>query len=525
MNEPAGLYAPDRDTFRRLAREAVLVPVRREVLADLSTPVGVYQRLRGVDGPTFLLESVEQGERWGRHSFIGLAPFATLTARGGKVEVIGDLPARVAGPARAAAATGDPLAALRALLDALRPAQLPGLPPLYAGAVGYLGWEVVRTIERVPSTGADDLGLDDVRLVLPGLVVAFDHLRQRLTVVANALVDDGVDDGDAELDARYDAAVAACEGLVARLAAPGGSAAVAPPRPVAAAAARADTEVNMSRPAYLAAVETAKEHIRAGDAYQVVPSQRFALDTDVDPLLVYRVLRLINPSPYMYLFDWGDLQVAGSSPEALVKVSGGEAQIWPIAGSRPRGADEAEDAALEASLRADDKERAEHVMLVDLARNDLGKVCALGSVRVGEFAEVVRYSHIMHLFSSVSGRVRPGLGPLDVLRATFPAGTLSGAPKVRAMQIIDTLEPTRRGLYGGGIGYVDLAGNLDVCIAIRTLVFTGGTAYVQAGAGIVADSVAETEFAETEAKAGALLAAVHAAGQLRDDARAAAAGP
>jgi len=522
-----GLYAPDRERFRQLAREAVLVPVRREVLADLSTPVGVYERLRGVDGPTFLLESVEQGERWGRHSFIGLAPFATLTARGGAVEVAGDLPASVAGPARAAAAGGDPLAALQALLDALRAPVLPGLPPLYAGAVGYLGWEVVRSIERLPSTGADDLGLDDVRLVLPGLVVAFDHLRQRLTVVANVLVDDAIaddDEGDRELDARYDAAVAACEGLVARLAAPGASAAVAPPRPVSAQAARADTKVNMSRPAYLAAVETAKEHIRAGDAFQVVPSQRFALDTDVDPLLVYRVLRLINPSPYMYLFDWGDLQVAGSSPEALVKVSGGEAQIWPIAGSRPRGADDGEDAALEASLLTDDKERAEHVMLVDLARNDLGRVCELGSVRVGDFAQVVRYSHIMHLISTVSGRVRPGLGPLDVLRATFPAGTLSGAPKVRAMEIIDSLEPTRRGLYGGGIGYVALAGDLDICIAIRTVVFTGGTAYVQAGAGIVADSIPETEFDETEFKAGALLAAVRAAEQLRDDARAAAAG-
>jgi anthranilate synthase component I len=490
-------YQPDLAGVRELARDYAVVPVWCEVLADLSTPLAVYDRLRDVGGPTFLLESVEQGERWGRYSFIGLAPFATLTARDGKVIVDGDVP-EVAG--------GDPLRALEALLAALRAPALPGLPPLYAGAVGYLGWEVVRAIERLPSNGADDLGLDDVRLLFPGLLVAFDHLRQRLTVVANIRVGD-------DLDARYDAAVTACEDLVARLATPVSAPPIAPPQVFDVPPA----EANMSRCDYLAAVEVAKEHIRAGDAFQIVPSQRFALDTDVDPLLVYRVLRVLNPSPYMYLFDWGDLQVAGSSPEALVKVTGRQAQIWPIAGSRPRGGDEAEDTALEALLRADAKEVAEHVMLVDLARNDLGRVAEIGSVRVEDFMSVVRYSHIMHLVSRVNATVREGLGPVDVLRATFPAGTLSGAPKVRAMEIIDALEPTRRGLYGGGIGYLDLAGDLDICITIRTLVFTGGRAYVQAGAGIVADSVPETEFAETQAKAGALLAAVRAAESLAGD--------
>jgi anthranilate synthase component 1 len=498
-----GLYSPDRETFRALARDHALVPVWREVLADLSTPLAVYDRLRHLGGPTFLLESVERGEHWGRHSFLGLAPFATLTAKDGRVTVTGDLPPDVL----ERAGKGDPLEALEVLLEALRAPALDGLPPLHAGAAGYLGWDVVHAIERLPSTGRDDLGVDDVRLLFPGLLVAFDHLRQRLVVVANVLTGDDV-------DARYDRAVAACEALVARLAEPVTAPPLAPPR----ATVVRDATANMTREEYLRAVEVAQEHIRAGDAFQVVPSQRFSLATDVDPLLVYRVLRVINPSPYMYLFDWGDLQVAGSSPEALVKVAAGHAQIWPIAGSRPRGADAEADAAAEADLLVDEKERAEHVMLVDLARNDLGRVSEVGSVRVDDFMDVVRYSHIMHLVSKVSGRVRDGLGPVDVLRATFPAGTLSGAPKVRAMEIIDDLEPTRRGIYGGGIGYVDLAGGLDVCIAIRTLVFTGGAAYVQAGAGVVADSVPATEYAETEAKAGALLAAVRAAEELRGQA-------
>ncbi|MGH8897731.1 MAG: anthranilate synthase component I [Egibacteraceae bacterium] len=498
-----GLYQPSREAFARLAKEHVVVPVWREVLADLQTPLAVYDRLRRNSYPTFLLESVEQGERWGRYSFIGLRPFCRLDARAGQVRVTGALPPAVASPVHQAARTGDPLAALEALVDALRAPQLPGLPPLFAGAVGYIGYDTVRWIERIPDTGIDDLGMDDVRLMLPGQLVAFDHLRQRLAVVTNVLVGDDV-------EAQYDAAVAASEELVARLAAPVQARPVPPPR----AALVTDAQANMPREAFLAAVGTAKEHIRAGDAFQIVPSQRFSLRTDTDPLSVYRVLRVINPSPYMYLFDWGDLQVVGSSPEALVTVRGGRAEIWPIAGSRPRGACDEEDAELEASLLADAKERAEHVMLVDLARNDLGRVCALGSVTVDDFMSVVRYSHVMHILSRVSGTVRPGIGPVDVLRATFPAGTLSGAPKVRAMEIIDDLEPTRRGLYGGGIGYIDLAGNLDLCIAIRTVLLRDGWAHVQAGAGIVADSVPQLEYEETQHKAMAVLAAVRAAAGL-----------
>jgi anthranilate synthase component 1 len=497
------LYRPSREEFVVLAKEHAVVPVWREVLADLQTPVAVYDRLRRDSGPTFLLESVERGERWGRYSFIGLRPFCRLEARRGQVTLAGALPPAVDALVQAAARGGDPLATLEVLVEALRTPALPGLPPLFAGAVGYLGYGAVRWIERIPDTGEDDLGMDDVRLVLPGQVVGFDHLRQRLAVVTNVLVA-----GDP--DAQYSAAVAESEALVARLAAPLHSRPVPPPR----AAPVGDAQANMPRAAFLDAVEEAKEHIHAGDAFQIVPSQRFSVRTDADALSVYRVLRLINPSPYMYVFDWGDLQVVGSSPEALVRVRGGLAEIWPIAGSRPRGATDAEDAELEASLLADAKERAEHVMLVDLARNDLGRVCTVGSVAVDEFMSVVRYSHIMHIVSRVTGAVRPGTGPVDVIRATFPAGTLSGAPKVRAMEIIDDLEPTRRGLYGGGIGYIDFAGNLDLCIAIRTVLLLNGWAHVQAGAGIVADSVPEREYEETQNKAMALLAAVGAAVEL-----------
>ena len=499
--DPHRLYRPDRDTFAALARAHRIVPVWREVLADVATPVAVYERLRRAGGPSFLLESVEQGERWGRYSFIGRAPFLSLTAKDGRVDLDGAAPPA----AREAAVTGDPLATLEVLLDELAAPDvsapgLGGLPPLFCGAVGYVGWEAVRWIEHLPDAPPDDRGLDDVRLLFPGQLIAFDHLRQRLVVVSNVVAD-----GDAA--GAYDEAVAASEALVARLAEPIG----VPPVPPPAAVEVTDAEMNVTREEFLAGVERAKEYIAAGDIFQVVPSQRFALDTDVDPLAVYRVLRLINPSPYMFCVSWDDVQLVGSSPEALVRLTGRRAQIWPIAGSRPRGADEAADAALAEDLLADEKERAEHVMLVDLARNDLGRVCELGSVAVDEFMSLVRYSHVMHLHSAVSGEVRDGLGPVDVLRATFPAGTLSGAPKVRAMEIIDELEPTRRGPYGGGIGYFNTSGDLDLCIAIRTVVFTGGRAYVQAGAGLVADSDPEAEHAECRAKARGLLSAVRAA--------------
>jgi anthranilate synthase component I len=341
-------------------------------------------------------------------------------------------------------------------------------------------------------------------------VVALDHLRQVLTVVTNVVTD--TDDAE-ELDRRYAAAVAATDAVVERLAA------AAPPlRPVPPPVPRVDgadpAPSNLAPGAYEAMVEAVKEHIRAGDTFQTVVSQRFAVPTRASAFDLYRVLRVINPSPYLYLLDLGDAQIVGSSPEALVQVQGRHVETWPIAGTRPRGATPQEDRDHERELVADAKERAEHVMLVDLARNDLGRVCDVGSVTVGEMMQVERYSHVMHLVSSVTGVLREGLGPVDVLRAVFPAGTVSGAPKVRAMEIIDDLEPTRRGPYAGAVGYVDLAGNLDTCITIRTVVLVDGTAYVQAGAGIVADSNPRAEEAETRAKAGAVLAAIRAAEEL-----------
>lgn len=495
------MIGPDRDTFVELARDHGLVPVWREVLADLETPLSVYAKLSG-DGPSFLLESAEHGERWGRYSFIGVDPFLILLARDGEVTWIGDPPAGVAD------ATGA-LDALARATEAYRAPPLLDLP-LHGGAVGYLGYDVIREVEAIPDTGHDDLGMPDVHLLFPRHVVALDHLRQVLTVVTNVVVAD-TDDVE-ELGRRYDAAVAACGEVLDRLA----TAApplppAAPPRPVAPEPAPS----NLGAGEYQAMVERVKEHIRAGDTFQTVISQRFAIDTDLTAFELYRVLRVINPSPYLYLLDLGDAQIVGSSPEALVQVQDRTVETWPIAGTRPRGATPEEDRRYEQELVADAKERAEHVMLVDLARNDLGRVCDVGSIEVEGMLHVERYSHVMHLVSAVRGRIRDGLGPVDVLRAVFPAGTVSGAPKVRAMEIIDDLEPTRRGVYAGAVGYVDFAGNLDTCITIRTVVLKDGTAYVQAGAGIVADSRPDAEEEETRNKAGAVLAAIRAAEDLR----------
>ncbi|MFP4312260.1 MAG: anthranilate synthase component I [Nitriliruptoraceae bacterium] len=495
------MIGPDRETFVRLAREHGLVPVWREVLADLETPLSVYAKLSG-DGPSFLLESAEHGERWGRYSFVGIDPFLTLLGRDGEVTWHGEPPAAVAGAHGA-------LEALARATEAYRAPALLDLP-LHGGAVGYLGYDVIREVEDIPATGRDDLGLADVHLLFPRHVVALDHLRQVLTVVTNVVVADT--DDPAELGARYDAAVDACASVLDRLA----TAApplppAAPPRPQLAEAAPS----NLAPGGYQAMVERVKEHIRAGDTFQTVLSQRFAVETGRTPFEVYRRLRSLNPSPYMYFLELDGVSIAGASPEVLVRVEDRAVTVRPIAGTRPRGASETDDQALEAELLADPKERAEHVMLVDLARNDLGRVCDVGSIEVEGMLHVERYSHVMHLVSAVRGRIRDGLGPVDVLRAVFPAGTVSGAPKVRSMQLIDELEPTRRGPYAGAIGYVDFAGNLDTCITIRTVILAGGTAYVQAGAGIVAGSRPDAEEEETRNKAGAVLAAIRAAEDLR----------
>jgi anthranilate synthase component I len=490
---------PTVQEFVRLAADHGVVPVWRELLSDLETPLSVYAKLAS-DGPSFLLESAEHGERWGRYSFVGIDPFLVLHGRDGAVSWDGEPPA-------AAAGASGPLEALAKATDAYRAPQLLELP-MHGGAVGYVAYDAVREVERIPATGEDDLGFDDVVMLFPRHVVGLDHLRQVMTVVTNVVTLDLSED---ELEQRYADAVAATDAVVERLATAAAPVrAVAPPQRGSSEAAPS----NLAAGQYEAMVEAVKEYIRAGDTFQTVVSQRFALPTAASAFELYRVLRVINPSPYLYLLDLGDAQIVGSSPEALVQVQGRHVETWPIAGTRARGETPAEDRELERDLIADGKERAEHVMLVDLARNDLGRVCEIGSVRVGEMMHVERFSHVMHLASSVTGRLRDDLGPVDVLRAVFPAGTVSGAPKVRAMEIIDELEPTRRGPYAGAVGYVDFAGNLDTCITIRTVVLKDGTAYVQAGAGIVADSKPRNEEEETRNKAGAVLAAIRAAEDL-----------
>jgi anthranilate synthase component 1 len=480
-----------------------VVPVWREVLADLVTPVAAFGRLVG-EAPGFLLESVEHGERWSRFSFLGRNPSATVVARGGRLEVDGALPASVPRDRGV-------LAAVEGLLAAYRSPRLPELPPLHGGLVGFLGYDVVREVERLPDVPEDDLGLPDAVLSVIGQLAVFDHWRQRVTLVDNVVVTDGATDD--ELDAAFDRAVAGIDRLAADGARPLDEPVVDPPHeddPLPEVRPTIGTEL------YCRAVEVAREHILAGDIFQVVLSQRFDLELDADPFDVYRVLRQVNPSPYMYFVRTPDVTLVGSSPEPLVQLLDGRVISRPIAGTRRRGRTDEHDRRLAAELSEHPKERAEHVMLVDLARNDVGRVATFGSVHVDQLMELERYSHVMHLTSQVSGSLAGGRTPVDVLRATLPAGTVSGAPKVRAMEIIDELEPTKRGPYAGVVGYLDFSGNLDVAIAIRTMVVGGGRASVQAGAGIVADSDALDEDLECRNKAAALLAAVPAARRMRE---------
>jgi anthranilate synthase component 1 len=489
-----------------------VVPVWRELLADLTTPVAAFARLVG-DEPGFLLESVEHGERWARWSFVGRRPSATLIARDGRLSVEGVVPASV--PRERGV-----LAAMEALLAAYRSPVLADLPPLHGGIVGYLGYDVVREVERLPDVPPDDQGYPDAVLSVIGQLAAYDHWRQRVTLVDNAVVAPGA--SDAEIDSCYDAAQARLDQLALDGARPLAEPLLEPPeRDDEPAAVRR----RVSAAQYAAAVEVAREYIRAGDIFQVVLAQRFDLDLDADPFDLYRSLRQVNPSPYMYFVRHPDITVVGSSPEPMVQLLDGTVISRPIAGTRRRGRTDEDDRRMAGELVEHPKERAEHVMLVDLARNDVGRVVRFGTERVDELMTLERYSHVMHLTSQVSGRLREGLGPIDVLRATVPAGTVSGAPKVRAMEIIDELEPTKRGPYAGVVGYVDFSGNLDTAIAIRTM-FVGpdGRASVQAGAGIVADSDAAQEDLECRNKAAALLAAVPGARRLTSARRAAAAG-
>ncbi len=486
------MIQPDYRTFCRLTRQGNLVPVYDTVMTDLLTPVSAYLRLARDARYAFLLESVEGGEKIARYTFLGANPLEVFRyAQGGCI---------IEGQGRLHWEQANPIEFLRHRIGRYRPVRVPGLPPLVAGAIGYFAYDMVHLIERIPARARDDMGLDDAVLMFYLGLLAFDHVQHRLWIVRNVFTE-----GAGSLRAQYDAAVREIGRTRRAIEQP------LPPRRAARQAGPLHTTSNISKARYLASVHKAKRYIRAGDIFQVVLSQRFAARTKADPFEIYRALRVVNPSPYMYFLRLGNVTVVGSSPEMLVKIQGREAFYRPIAGTRPRGRDEKEDQRLEAELATDPKERAEHIMLVDLGRNDLGRVCEYGSVHVEKLMFVERYSHVMHLVSSLRGRLRPDVDCFDALMACFPAGTVSGAPKVRAMEIIDELEPTRRGIYAGGILYLDFSGNLDSCIAIRTLVAKGGRSYVQAGGGLVADSVPEREYQETVNKSRALLTALEAA--------------
>jgi anthranilate synthase component 1 len=498
--DSAAAVAPGLDAFLALARDYTVVPVWREVLADFETPLSVFVKLVG-DREGFLLESVEHAERWGRFSFLGRDPARTLVVRGRDVEWLGG------GPIDGIPSRDGALAALDALLRRYRAPAPSDLPPFHGGIVGWLGYDTVREIERLPNTPPDDLGHADAVLSLAGQVAAFDHFRQRCYVIENVYPPAGAD--TRTLSELYHAATERLDGAVADIGKPLPYVSSLPPRDELTdlPALRRNFDIDQ----WSKAVEAAKEHILDGDIFQVVLAQRFDLLEPVDPLAMYRVLRLVNPSPYMYFLRHDEATIVGSSPEPLVQLRDGRVISRPIAGTRRRGRDEQHDRRLAAELVEHPKERAEHVMLVDLARNDVGRVVRFGTERVEELMTLERYSHVMHLTSQVAGDLAPGRTPVDVLRATFPAGTVSGAPKVRAMEIIDELEPTRRGPYAGVVGYFDFSGNLDTAIAIRTMVWRNGQATLQAGAGIVADSDPADEDLECRNKAQALLTAAAAA--------------
>jgi anthranilate synthase component I len=483
------MIVPTRSEFATLARSGKLVPVYREVFADHDTPVSAFRKVD--DGPySFLLESVEGGEKWGRFSLLGSRPSKVFVARGERCELHEG--------GRVTPLQRHPLEELDDLLRAHQAVALPGLPRFCGGAVGYFGYDVVRWFERLPERSRDDLGLPDAVFLFGDVVSVFDNLTHTLKVVTHAR--GGSDPGSA-----YDAAVARIDAEVARLQR------ALPWSEAAAAGAAPEPDSSVQRDAFLRGVETAQEHIRAGDIFQVVLSHRMSAAVSRPAFEAYRALRVTNPSPYMYYLKLGDLALAGSSPEVLVRRTDSAVEVRPIAGTRPRGRTADEDRSLEDELKASEKERAEHLMLVDLGRNDVGRVAEFGTVETNEYMTVERYSQVMHLVSNVRGRVRGEVRPLDIVRACFPAGTVSGAPKVRAMEIIEELEPVRRGVYAGAVGHFDYHGNLDLCIAIRTLVYTPGRAHWGAGAGIVADSEPEREWEETLSKGRALWLAVERA--------------
>src|SRR5262245_19965180 len=469
------------EEVKQLQSQGNVIPVYKSVIADFLTPVSAFLKLEKDRSHAFLLESIEGGERIARYSFLGVDPFLVKRYRNGQ-------PANF-------------MQDLRATMERFHSVELPNLPPFTGGAVGYFGYDMVRTIEDIPNTGVDDLGADDAVLMFYKTILAFDHLRHQIHIISNVIVDDAHE----PVDVQYRKAVEEIQRIEALLRAP-----LQVP-PVTRNERDVTVRSNFDKNDYLAAVAKAKEYIAAGDIFQVVLAQRFEVDLPTPPFEIYRALRVVNPSPYMYFLKMPETTIVGSSPEMLVRVRGNEIEYRPIAGTLPRGAGNAEDESNAERLRNDEKERAEHIMLVDLGRNDLGRVSQYGTVKVDQLMFIERYSHVMHLVSSLSGQLRDGIDRWDALMACFPAGTVSGAPKVRAMEIIDELEPTKRGVYAGAVMYVDFSNNLDSCIAIRTLVVRGKKGYIQAGGGIVADSVPENEYMETVNKSRALIRAINLA--------------
>ncbi|WP_394940941.1 anthranilate synthase component I [Psychromicrobium sp. YIM B11713] len=508
-----GQISPSLQEFRELAKQHRVIPVTLRLLADSHTPIGLYRILADGAPGTFLMESAAPGGVWSQHSFIGVRSRATLTSKAGEAHWIGE-------PPKGVPTEGNPVEALARTVELLRTDRFEGLPPFSSGMVGFLGWESVRHWESLPHPPQDDLQLPELAMNLVSDMAVHDNTDGSVLLIANAINFDGSDE---RVDEAWHDAVSRVTSMLEAIAAPAAQQVSALATPSGAEQPgdyRQAVRERWDEAEYLAAIKLGKEAIVDGEVFQVVVSRRFELDNAADPLDVYRLLRASNPSPYMYLYsfvdpDGADYAIVGSSPEALVTVTGDEVITHPIAGSRPRGKTVEADQALAEDLLADQKERAEHLMLVDLARNDISKVCLPGSVDVTQFMEVERFSHIMHLVSTVVGTLAPGKTAYDTLAATFPAGTLSGAPKPRAMRLLDELEPHRRGLYGGVVGYLDFAGNMDTAITIRTALLRQGVAYVQAGGGIVADSQDEAEAQETVNKAAAPLRAVYLAQQLR----------
>jgi anthranilate synthase component 1 len=490
------MLIPSFNEFSRKARDGNLIPVYHEILADMETPVSAFRKIdRG--NYAFLLESVEGGEKWGRYSFLGSNPGLVFKAKGSRVEVItGDR-------TQFYQIDKDLLQLLKAILSRYRPVRVDGLPRFYGGMVGFLAYDVVRQFERLPATTKDDLDLPDALFLHTDTLVIFDNVSHRIKVVSNAFIPEPTQE---HIRGAYDEATRKIDAIIGSLR-----------RPLAVSSAPAGVEgelqlsSTMSREEFIRAVESAKEYVRAGDVVQAVISQRLSTKTSADPFNIYRALRIINPSPYMYYLRLGDLRLVGSSPEVLVRLEEGKIDLRPIAGTRPRGRDDEEDLALEQELLCDPKERAEHIMLVDLGRNDVGRVARIGSVMVTELMAVERYSHVMHIVSNIKGVLEDKHDAFDLLRACFPAGTVTGAPKIRAMEIIEELERVRRGPYAGAVGYLGFSGNMDTCITIRTVLITDGTAHVQAGAGIVADSDPEREYEETVNKAKGMIKAIEMA--------------